>query len=48
MITCVSETVTRGEEVKKSENFVDVINGSPLTSQKFDPCRIGSAPLALP
>ena len=29
-IGCVNVTVTRGEVVKKSENFANVIYGSPL------------------
>ena len=30
-IGCMNVTVTRGEGLKKSENFVDVIYGRPLT-----------------
>ena len=33
LISCVSEKVTRGERVKVSKNFVDVVNGSPSCSQ---------------
>ena len=28
---------TRGDGVKKSNNFVDIINGSPLTVPNFKP-----------